>query len=249
MKDQRQKTIERVKHYIEKNPTPVKKLPLRYQPPSQRKQNIKKKANKKAAPIIIPPSRLSGVAKLTKSAYTKSKPLPTASVKVKRSTPPPVPPMPSDLQAIANTLKDLPPPPPPPPSQHPPPPPPPPPPAAPQLPVAKAMLKQASASKISKSSSNKSEKPTNMGSSAINLNTILNARQKLKPSAFGRALESGVVTDTSAEVACLIRSGAGAENSSLTKDAASFLRKRFEHIKTVTSQSDSEDSEDDHDWT
>ena len=103
----------------------------------------------------------------------------------------------------------------------------------------------AKTSKPSKAPSAKSKPDATSGGGAvgINLNAILNARQKLKPSSFGKALESGEITDTSAEVACLIRSGARAENSSLTKDAAGFLRERFKHIKEVTGQSDSEGSD------
>lgn len=65
----------------------------------------------------------------------------------------------------------------------------------------------------------------------------------MRPSAFGKALGGGNLQHTSEEVACLIRSGARAE-SSLTTDAASFLRRRFQHIKSVTQLSESEDSED-----
>ena len=90
-------------------------------------------------------------------------------------------------------------------------------------------------SKVSSSSSS----PASPGGAGINLDAILKARQHLKPSAFGRALGQGEVSNTTDEMACLIRSGAK-ETSSLTRDGANFLRKRFEHIKEVTEQSDSE---------
>lgn len=264
MKEQRQKTIQRVKQYMEKNPTPIKKLPPRYQPPSQRKQQTKKQPNKKATPKTTPTSRTSGVAKLTKSAYNKRDKSqvnspekrspakgPTKSVQssVQSSTPPPIPPVPSNLQVVAEATKDLPPPPAPPspPPSQPPPPPPPPSlePAKPVKPVSEARTIQKTKSETSKiKQKSATEVPmTSRGVGGINLNAIISARQKLKPSSFGKAIESGEVTNTSAEVACLVRSGAKVENSSLTKDAASFLRKRFDHIKEVTSLSDTDDSE------
>ena len=53
----------------------------------------------------------------------------------------------------------------------------------------------------------------------------------------------GEETSTAADVTCLIRSGAkDKECTSLTKDAASFLRQRFKHIKDVTKLSFSSDS-------
>ena len=167
------------------------------------------------------------------------------------STPPPVPPVPSNIQAVAEAAKDLPPPPAPPspPPSQPPLPPPPPSlePAKPVKPVSEAKTTQKTKSEPpsgkSKQKRSTEASKTSGGVGGINLNAIISARQKLKPSSFGKAIESGEVTDTSAEVACLIRSGAKAANSSLTKDAASFLRKRFEHIKEVTGQSDTDDSE------
>ena len=260
---------------MEKNPVTVKKLPPRYQPPSQRgsreRQN-RKSADKKTPPKTTPTSRTSSIAALTKkSPYSGSKKKDkedpktskskstkgTASSKrksegektEKASTAPPVPPLPNGLQP---TTIDLPPA-PLPPSQAPPPPPPPPS----QLPPLPAPLSQASpCNPVSQpkpkliASSRKgtlsSKNTSTSASNGINLNAIVNARQKLRPSTFGKALGTGEMSNTSDEMACLIRSGAKAENSSLTKDAASFLRKRFEHIKEVTGASDTDS--DGEDW-
>ena len=75
-------------------------------------------------------------------------------------------------------------------------------------------------------------------SGGINLTTILAARSRLKQTELGKALGDGL-NSTTDEVACLIRSGAKGD-ASLTKDAATFLRQRFEHITVATTLSDSE---------
>ena len=80
----------------------------------------------------------------------------------------------------------------------------------------------------------------------INLNAIISARRRLKPTDLGKII--GETATTSEEVACLVRSGARAETSSLTGDAASFLKQRFQHIKEVTAMSDSESDVDESEW-
>ena len=238
---------------------PVKKLPPRYQRPSQRQDahHIKKQPEKKAPQPA--PSRVSHMAALTKSVYTRktaeisgvrSKGSPgkkggsskNQRVKQRSGSPPPVPAPLESVQAVAEMAKNIPAP-PPPPVQLPAPPPPPPihaPPPPPLQPVPKPRTHPLSPVKHSATSN---AKTTSGG--GINLNAIISARQKLRPTDLGKLM--GETTTTSEEVACLVRSGASAENASLTKDAASFLKQRFRHIKEVTELSDQSDSEGDAD--
>ena len=243
----------------------MKKLPPRYQRPSQRPSDTRhKKQPEKKAPV--PPSRVSHTAALTKSMYTrkntesssrggggskkragssKNKVVqkPGNSPPILQGTaenlPPPPPPPPPPAQ--------LPPPPPPPPIQLPPPPPPPPlqaPPPPPQSqPVPKPRKQSSSPVKPTIKKSSKSESGSGGG---INLNAIISARRRLKPTDLGKII--GETATTSEEVACLVRSGARAETSSLTGDAASFLKQRFQHIKEVTAMSDSESDVDESEW-
>ena len=231
---------------------PVKKLPPRYQRPSQRPSDTRhKKQPEKKAPV--PPSRVSHTAALTKSMYTRKntesssrgggdskKRAGSSKNKVvkKPGNSPPI------LQGTAENL-----PPPPPPIQLPPPPPPPPlqappPPPSPQSqPVPKPRKQSSSPVKPTIKKSSKSESGSGGG---INLNAIISARRRLKPTDLGKII--GETATTSEEVACLVRSGARAETSSLTGDAASFLKQRFQHIKEVTAMSDSESDVDESEW-
>ena len=244
----------------------MKKLPPRYQRPSQRPSDTRhKKQPEKKAPV--PPSRVSHTAALTKSMYTRKntesssrgggdskKRAGSSKNKVvkKPGNSPPI------LQGTAENLPppppppppaQLPPPPPPPPIQLPPPPPPPPlqappPPPSPQSqPVPKPRKQSSSPVKPTIKKSSKSESGSGGG---INLNAIISARRRLKPTDLGKII--GETATTSEEVACLVRSGARAETSSLTGDAASFLKQRFQHIKEVTAMSDSESDVDESEW-
>ena len=245
---------------FQKNPVPVKKLPPRYQRPSQRQdtRHTKKQPEKKTPQPA--PSRVSHMTALTKSVYTRKtveisgvgskggsgkKGGSSKNQRVKQQSrgPPPVPAPLESVQAIAEMAKNIPaPPPPPPPAQVAPPPPPPPlqAPPPPSQPVPKPRTHPPSP--VKHSTTNKAKTTAGGG---INLDAIISARQKLKPTDLGKVI--GETTTTSEEVACLVRSGAIAGTASLTKDGASFLKQRFQHIKEVTQLSDQSDSEDDTD--
>ena len=279
MREQRQKTIQRVKQYMEVshwehdsgwNPN-VDILGLLLEkscssqevtatlPETSKQDTRRKQPEKKTQPT---PSRVSTAATLTKSMYTrkpsdpvtpKSKatggPKKTRGVRVtgQASQTPSVPPPSQSVQAIAAAAKNLPPPPPPPPTSAPPPPPPLPQANGPTQPAPKPRTPHESSPAKQPTTTvrrrDAKPKPTSGGGGGINLNAIITARQKLKQTEFGKALGAGGLTDTSAEVACLIRSG-GKPDSSLTSDAAGFLRQRFQHLQNVTRLSDSEsDSE------
>ena len=259
--EQRQKAIQRVKEYMEKNPVVEKQLPPRYQKPSQR-QDQGHRANRSrqyATPTATPTaSRSSSAASITAGVYkkrvqinkhtaNKPKAVESSGSSEKLATGP----MDAKLQELAAVAKTLSPPPPPPsslplPPLPPPapslPPPPPPPPMVPK-PVPAPILPSVSAPSKQKLASLPPSKPTTV--QTIDSSAILKARQVLRQSKFGEVLRKGDVTDTMNEVMCLVRSGGGAKaHSSLTQEGANVLRKRLEHIQHVTQSSDTDSDAD-----
>ncbi len=251
---------------VQRHPAPVKKLPPRYQKPVRKQPDARRKPGP-APSVTHPPSRVRSTAGLTKSTYTKKVPSEEkksgsrgnregggrgkgrdgrGAKNAETVLPPNVPLPPDIIQTLSKAAGDLPPPPapvPPPlaPVAPPPAPIPPPPthvhPPPPSIPP--------TSHKIPKAKTRHPKKGNSESSTGINLAAILSARQKLKRTELGQQLEQGEMTSTADEVACLVRSGATGVTSSLTKDGASFLRRRMECIKEVTQMSDSES---DSDW-
>lgn len=244
----------------QKHPVMGKKLPPRYQRPSQRQQTRKKAAVKESrrATTSPSPSRVASAMALTRrgrgcgsggkkeqsgktavkagSGPTKvrgagSKTNPTAATAVSAADR-------SSSSVVPST--------PPPPAESiaetaktlPPPPPPPPsqqaPPPPPPPQPSPALPKTATPTP---QRDRQQQKPTS--GAMFDLAAIVKARKNLKRSTFGAALGSGELTHTSDEVACLIRSGVRPEGS-LTWDGAALLSQRLQHISKVVGHSDPE---------